>query len=187
MEITLGALPTEERDQILGKYMDAFSRMEFMVNQTIQALLGSDWEAGRALFAVLYSKQRIDLLESLAWIRLPKETAERVSKVCGKLARRNMRRNHIIHGAWQHTVTVSDDGHVSEWVRNYVPTNPDLAAIHKYDDPKLLGTYTFNLPALERATDHVQEVIEILSQLLGDIHTRLAPPSAPEEEQPKPE
>ncbi len=178
-KITLEMLPTDERDKALGKYMDAFSRMESMINHLIQGLLGIEWQAGNALASVLYSKQRIDLLELLASIKLPKEVAERVTKACGKLGRRNMRRNHIIHGAWQQAVTVHDDRVEMEWVRKYVPTNPDLAALRDYDDPKLLGTYSFTIQEIDRATDHVEEVLGILSSLGTEIRELLPLPPAP--------
>lgn len=182
MEITLEPLPTEERDKALGKYMDAFSRMEGMINYINQELLQTDWLASNALWALMYSKQRIDLMESLAWLRLPKDMAARVTKACEKCARRNMRRNHIIHGRWEQAVNVYDDRYEMEWVRRYTPTSPDLAYIKDYDDPKLLGMYSFTIPVLDRATDHVEEMVLALSALATEIRTQLSLPPPPEEE-----
>jgi hypothetical protein len=179
MEITLHMLPTDERDRALGRYMDAFSRVEFMIDRMIQEMLSADWHAGRALSSVMYSHQRIKLLEALAAIRLPEEMAKRVAKQCVRLASRNMRRNHIVHGSWTQFVIVNDDSYSMEWVRNYTPADPTLAAINDFLDPKLLGTYTFTIPALDKATGHVEEMFETLSPLLKEIHELLLPQRPP--------
>lgn len=176
MEIQLEPLPTELRDQTIGQYMDAFSRLENHIDRFIQTLLGTDWEAARALSSVIYSQQRIKLLEALASVRLNADLAKRVAKQCARLSSRNMRRNHIVHGTWTQNVVVYDDRYEMEWVRIYVPSDPALAAIHDPFDPKLLGTYTFTLPALSRATDHVEEMFSVLSPLLKEIRELIPQP-----------
>jgi len=184
MEIEITMLPTDERDRALGRYMDAFSRLEILINRMIEALLGTDWEAGRAIASVIYSAQSIKLLEALSAIRLPIALAEKVAKQCDRLARRNMRRNHIVHGIWQQVVTIEADQTKMEWVRAYTPTQPALAAILDFEDPKLLGTYTFTISALDRATDHVEEMLEALSPLLSEMYEHFGTFSASSEDGP---
>ena len=48
-------------------------------------------------------------------------------------------------------------------------------------DPKLLGFYTFTIPALDKATDHVEEMVLELSKLIPDIPSLQVRPPAPDE------
>lgn len=169
MEIKLELLPTEERDRVLGAYMDAFSNLEGSVDRLIQALLGTDWEAARALSSVLYSQQRIKLVEALAAVRVPDKIAKKIANQCVRLSKRNMRRNHIVHGSWLEYVTIDDDHYTQEWIRTYTPSDPSLAAIHDLTDSRLLGTYSFTIAALTKATIHVQEMHDALSPLFQAI------------------
>ena len=181
MDIQIEMLPTDERDKALGKYMDAFSRLESILNHLVQTLLGTDWRAASVLSSVLYSQQNIKLIEALAAVRLPQALAKRVAKECARLSKRNMRRNHIVHGGWQQYVTVYDDHYDSQWIRIYKPSDPTLAAIQNLDNPKLLGMFSFTIPSLEKATGHVEEMFETLSPLLTEIRELLPPPPIPSE------
>ena len=55
------------------------------------------------------------------------------------------------------------------------PTNMRLEPT----DPKLLGVYNFTIPALDKATGHVEEMLEVMSALIEDIPSLLPPPQAP--------
>lgn len=171
MDIPVTMLPTEERDRALGRYMDAWSRLETIMDHVIEGLLRTDWQAAKVLASILYSQQRIKLLEALAAVRLPPQNAERVARICEQISRRNTRRNHIVHGSWQQAMTVYDDHYESEWVRVYTPSDPALAAIRSYDDSKLLGWYNFTLPALDRAAAEVEVVTSSLSSLMQQIRS----------------
>lgn len=180
VNIQIEMLPVDERDAALGKYMDAFSRMEGMLELMVRFLLKTDHIPARAVNSVLYSKQRIDLIEALAASNLSKETAARVAKACERLSRRNMRRNHIVHGIWQQLVLVSDDSVEMMWLRVYSPSDPSLSKLGP-DDPKLAGVYSFTIPELDRATGHVEEMLPILGELLKEIREQLPQPPPPEE------
>jgi hypothetical protein len=91
-----------------------------------------------------------------------------------------MRRNHIVHGQWQQLVLVGDDSVEMMWLRAYSPSDPSLSKLPP-DDPKLMGVYSFTIPELHRATDHVEEMLPVLSALLGEMREQLAPPPPPEE------
>ena len=177
--ITLKLLPTEARDIALGQYMDAFGRLEMLIKFATQELLQIDWAAANAISATVMTKQSIDLLEAAAKLRLTEGGAARVHRICEKLSRRNMRRNHIVHGTWMHTVVITDDGATQEWVRTYSHTDPTMAQLPP-SDPKKAGIYTFTVPELARATDHVQEMVLALSALMEDIPSLRVPPPAPE-------
>lgn len=178
--IQLESLPPEAKDAALGRYMDAFSRLEGMIQFAIGSILEMELPTLRSVFAVLMTKQSIDLFDALAQERLTSEGAARVHKICERLGRRNMIRNRIVHGGWTQIVVVSDDGYTQEWVRSYEHANPTMRDL-LYTDPKTAGNYTFTIPQLDKATYHVEEVIQVVSELLGDLPLLKLPPPPPEE------
>jgi hypothetical protein len=120
-------------------------------------------------------RQAIDVLQAAAKLELAEQGAERVRQLCLRISKRNMRRNHIVHGKWAVHVTPVDAGDgtaVAEWTRRYDHIDPSFGGDPL--DPKLLGTYTFTIPALDKATDHVEEMVQALSSL------RPPPPTAEE-------
>jgi hypothetical protein len=161
--------------------MDAFARLERMTQLATQSLLEiSDW-AARPVFATLMSKQSIELLEAAAKMALNEKDAERVKKLCGKLGRRNMKRNFIIHGYWTVHITPAKDGapQTEQWIRVYDNVDPALAG--EPTDPKLLGTFTFTVPELDNVTDHVEETVSDLSALVMELPLLKAQQQTPDE------
>ena len=166
----------------MGLYMDAFSRLEIMMQAATLQLLRIDEIRARPFFAALGTKQMIDVLKAAAKLELSDEGAERVKKLCTRLADRNMRRNHIVHGKWNIHVTPIDAGDgtaTAEWIRRYDHIDPSYGG--DPHDPKLLGMYTFTIPALDKTTDHVEEMVQALSSLIEDIPKLRPPPPSPEE------
>ncbi|MGZ3196183.1 MAG: hypothetical protein ACXWI5_02730 [Croceibacterium sp.] len=177
--VTLETLPTEARDSAMGRYMDAFSRLEGIVHIAISEIQQIDLVILRPVFAVMMAKQSIDLLEAVAHMHLTPEGATRVHNLCERLLRRNMRRNHIVHGKWIMVATISDDCVIQEWVRWYDHVNPELAQL-RYTDPKLAGMYAFTVPGLDKATGHVVEMLQVVSALLEDLPSLRLQQQAPE-------
>jgi hypothetical protein len=176
------ALPErEERDLALGDYMDTFSRLEVLMQAATLELLQIDEVRARPFFAALGTKQMIDVLKAAAKTELAEEGANRVRKLCLKLADRNMRRNHIVHGKWTMHLTPTGEGDnaTCEWIRRYDHIDPSFGG--DPHDPKVLGMYTFTIPVLGKTTDHAQEMVEALSVLIEDI-PKLRPPAPPPEE-----
>jgi hypothetical protein len=172
----------EERDKAMGRYMDAFSRLEIMMQTAILEMIQLDQVRTRAFFAALGTKNTIDVLKATAQIELTPEGAERVRKLGLRIAERNMRRNHIVHGKWNIHVTPNDAGDgtaTAEWIRRYDHTDPTLGG--DPHDPKLLGMYTFTITALDKATGHAEEMVEALSALIADIPKLRPQPPPPEE------
>lgn len=166
----------------MGRYMDTFSRLEVMMQAATLELLQIDEVRARPFFAALGTKQAIDVLQAAAKVELAEEGAERVRQLCIKIAKRNMRRNHIVHGKWNIHVTPVDAGDgtaTAEWIRRYDHTDPSLGG--DPHDSKLLGTYTFTITALDKATGHVEEMVQALSSLIEDIPKLRPPPPSPEE------
>ena len=168
--IQLENLPSENKDAAMGRYMDAFSNLEGMIQLAIGLIMEIDMPALSSVFAVLMTKQSIDLLEAVAQEHLTEAGAIRVRKLCERLSRRNMRRNHIVHGSWNQTVVVTDEIATQEWVRTYQHANPTLRKLH-YDDPKVAGMYTFTVLGLDKATDHVREMSEAVGALIDELPT----------------
>ena len=179
-QITFPALPKEERDQALGRYMDAFSRLERMMLMATQVMLNIEVDTLGPIFATLGTRQMIDLLGATAKLRLTTAGAERVKNLCDRIGRRNTRRNHIVHGYWTSYVTPIHGGYDGQWVRRYDHVDPTLMSLEPVD-PKVLGFYNFTIPALDKATGHVEEMVQALSVLLLDTPQLLARRQTPEE------
>lgn len=181
-ENTPHPMDREVRDRALGRYMDTFSRMEGMLRLCIQTLLGLDSFRAYPLFATLMTKQTVELFTAAGKMMLRAEDAERVSKLADRIGRRNMRRNHIVHGHW--TIFVEPDGpgnfRAREWIRVYPNADPALAGL-QLDDPKLMGFYNFTIPALDKATDHVEEMVQALTALAVELPSLIARLQTPEE------
>ena len=175
---TIEPLPTEARDTALGRYMDAFARLEGMIKFTTQELFQINYRTANAISAAIMTKQAIDLLQTAAKIHLDHIGANRAVHICGQLIRRNMRRNNIIHGAWKMVVVVTDGSHTTEWVRTYDHVDPAISDLRP-GDPKLAGTYTFTIRELDKATYHVEEMVLALSALAQDIPSLRVPPQTP--------
>lgn len=176
--INLGTLPKDARDKALGRYMDAFSRMEGAIYGATAEIFGIDHKTLYPVFAILGTRQSIDLLDSTAQAYLSREGSQKVTKLCEKLKRRNMRRNHIVHGHWQMSV-LSDGQHATQqWIRRYDHASPEISKLphtHKSN----AGTFTFTVPEIDRATDHVEEALLELSSLVHDLRSLRFRPPAP--------
>lgn len=179
-DLTITALPKEERDRSLGRYMDAFSRLEGMMRVAAEILLRIDQGAAGLIFATLGTKQLVDLLSASAKLALTDEGVSRVKNICERIGRRNMRRNHIVHGYWTTLIRLEDGAAHAEWVRRYDLVDPARMQLDP-TDPKLLGTYNFTIAALDRATDHVEEMVQAMSVLVSDIPTLQFPQPSPAE------
>ena len=166
--IQLEHLPSEAKDAAMGRYMDSFSRLEGMVHLAIGLTMQTDIVALGSIFALLGTKQSIDLLDATAQTHLSQEGSERVRRICERLGRRNMRRNHIVHGSWVQAVVVSDECVTQEWVRTYQHTSPAIRGL-PHTDPKVAGIYAFTVQGLINATEHVNEMIEAVSALIQEL------------------
>ena len=77
-------------------------------------------------------------------------------------------------------MTVKDGAMLNaEWIRRYDLVDPDRMQISP-DDKQFLGIYNFTIPELDRATDHVEEMVQALSTLIGEIPSMLVQPPQPE-------
>lgn len=160
--------PVEARDMALGRYMDTFSRLEGRMKLVVKEVLKLDPITANSIAATLMTKQIIDLLEACVKLNFPDHSG-RITKICKRLSKRNMRRNHIIHGRWEFVWTVDSDGNNDAyWIRNYNHINPDIENL-THDDPKRLGIYTFTIQELDKASGHVQEMNEALSALAAEL------------------
>jgi hypothetical protein len=160
--------------------MDAFARLEHLIRVSIMMLLGLDSVGARPIFATLMTKQSIEVLEAAAKLMLNEKDAERVKGLCAKLGRRNMKRNHIIHGYWTIYITPKPEGQTEEWIRVYDHVDAALTGLRD-DDPKLMGVYRFTIPELDKVTGYVEETVTELSVLVADIPKLLAQRQTPEE------
>lgn len=185
-------LPQEPRDLALGRYMDAWSRMEGFLYLIFTELTGADAEVSRVLYSTLNAKPIRDVLSSLGSIRLNEDGASRLTKLCERVGKQATKRNHIIHGAWVTSVIISDTKPPSDkriitttWVRTYTPVQYELAKQSgRYDLPKVGEHYAFTIDQLERTTNNVLTLMGELSTFLADLPSLRKPPPQPDEERP---
>lgn len=166
--------PIEERDAALGRYMDAWSRLETTIHWVTQEILNIEPDAGYVIWSTIPTFQTIKLLEAAAKIRFNDEGQKRTAKICEKLTRRNTRRNYIVHGSWLTSIRMSFAGQppaYGEWRRVYTHTNPDLPNSDDGSD--------VTVPQMNKTTDHVEEMIQALSTLEQDIPSLLVRPRTP--------
>ena len=164
----------------MGRYMNAFAELEGMIHLAIGFILDVDLPMMRPVFAVMATRQSIDLLDAVGQTHLTDEGAKRVHHLCDRLIRRNMRRNHIVHGSWANAVIINDGCITQEWVRMYSHAKPAMSNL-PYTDPRVAGIYAFTVAELDKATGHVEEMLLAISNLIGDLPSLKAPPQAPGE------
>lgn len=163
-EYTLEPPPIEPRDASLGRYMDAWSRLETAIHYAAQEILEIEADAAYAIWSAIQTFQAIKVLEAAAKLRLKPDGQKRVSKICEKLVRRNIRRNYIIHGTWMQSIRLNFIGSGQThgpWRRVYSHVDPDMP---KSDDGSDL-----TILELDKPTDHVEEMVGALWSLVDDI------------------
>lgn len=146
--------------------MDAWSRLESAIQYASQEILEIEAESAYVIWSAIMSFQSIKVLDAAAKLRFTEAGQKRVAKICEKLVRRNSRRNFIIHGTWLTAVQMSFVGgppRYGEWRRVYRHTDPNLPTSDDGSD--------LTIPALDKTTDHVEEMIEALWSLVDDIPT----------------
>lgn len=176
-KLNIENLESVDRDRAMGRYMGAFSDLEMIIKLVISKILNIEIASLATVLAVLQTRQLIDVLDASAKSQLSEAGQSRVHQICEKLKRRNMRRNHIVHGHWVVMVTVRDETAEQEWVRTYQTPDPVLEA-RLHTDEKRAGMYSFTIPELDRATDHVEEIRKILSGLYGELPSLRSQPLA---------
>ncbi len=90
--------PSEAKDVALGRYMDAWSRLESAINVTIQEILELNPDQAHAIWTAVPTFQSIKLLGAAAKLYFGETGQRRVAKLVDQLTRRNIRRNYIVHG-----------------------------------------------------------------------------------------
>ena len=163
--------PTDERDAALGRYMDAWSRLETSINYSTQEILEIDADAGFVIWAAIQTRQSIDVLDAAAKLKFNKDGRKRVALICEQLIRRNMRRNHIVHGFWRFKVKIGVMGgepEIGEWRRVYDHVDPDKEAS--------ADGSSFTIAELDKTTGYVEEMIDALWSLEQDIPSLLIRP-----------
>lgn len=164
----------------MGRYMDTFSLLEGVMRAAVESMLGLHPNVAMICMSVVGTRNLIDLVEASAKLSLNEEGVNKVRAICEKIKRRNMRRNHIVHGYWIAYFQKDDQGHLAQWIRRYDLTDPNQQSLDALD-PKLLGVYTFTVPALDKATGHVKDMVEELYQLVQDIPSLRPPQPSPEQ------
>lgn len=161
---TLEPPPIEPRDASLGRYMDAWSRVETAIHYATQEILEIEADAAYVIWSAIQTFQAIKVLEAAAKLRLTPYGQKHVSKICEKLLRRNIRRNYIIHGTWVQNIRLSLIGGgqtYGPWRRVYSHVDPDMPNSGDGSDLTILE--------LDKTTEHVKEMIEALWSLVDDI------------------
>lgn len=165
--VQLEHLPTDLRDITMGRYIDAFSKLEGSIQYATGNILGLDYGAIRQIFSVMMTKQMIDLLENSAQSRLSEPEAKTIKGICDRIVNQNALRNRIIHGSWQQVVTTFDDHAVQEWVRFYYAIKTSQKDL-SHSDPKMAGKFCFTIKNLEKCISNIEEIIKELKKFYSE-------------------
>ncbi len=79
--VTIHVPDRAPRDQTMGEYMDACSRMESLLRSCIREMMNVDEMIVRPVFAALMTKQTIDLLAATAKANLTAKGASEVTSL----------------------------------------------------------------------------------------------------------
>jgi len=97
--------PTE-RDTIFGGFLEKWDALEALLGQSFYCLVGTSFEVAQTLIASYNgTKQICDLIEALAEDKLDESTLKSLSNLMDRVRKFGTKRNKIIHGHWEMTVS----------------------------------------------------------------------------------
>lgn len=104
-------LPPDEKHVALGRFMDAWSKLEGLLRQkTALLLLTAHEPTARTIVAPLSGKTLMDTNIRLVSLHLPKAGLDEYKGMAKRFGTLNTKRNTIAHGYWVLEIEVRSDG-----------------------------------------------------------------------------
>ena len=91
----------EERDRVLGEFVDAWDTLDQHVQQVFSALLGAPYDISKLVLGLSRENNRFkQMLLILGKLRLGDKDFTTLDRLCARYDRMAAKRNRIIHGHW---------------------------------------------------------------------------------------
>jgi hypothetical protein len=176
-----------DRDNVMGQFMDAWSGLEGQLFFLFRVLVGTDSQTARAIFATgIQNRDLRDLLMGLGTIKLSHTEQCALRALCGRLAGAATKRNRIVHGGWVwETEIFPDHGQnkmKSEWVRFYHPINPALMKeiMGMKRNQKVRDAHRFSIHKIADARQQIVSLSKEFGEFTSLVMKRLYPQGLPE-------
>jgi hypothetical protein len=174
--------PTNERDLELGRFIDAYGRLESVIFLVFASMLGIGFIEARDIFENnLDGPSLRSAISSLSRSRLESAAVGDLDRILDRVRTHATKRNHVIHGNWTLDMKfdVGPTLKSAEWIRVYQPTDPahreDLES--KRPSAKIKAKYHFSITDLKRVTHEVQAIINDLAAFYEAHLEHFVPPA----------
>lgn len=174
----IAAFPVDDRDRVLGAYMESWSAVEKQLLMVTWILLRSGFGEARVVFTAISGNAQLrDLLLALAEINLTEDECAEFERIMDKLKWLATKRNRIVHGEWiAHMDSQSAPTRISHWMRHYHPSSYGafMGALTG-DNQKAAANFSFTLPKIQELTSENRAFCSRLDAFKSGFSDRLQP------------
>lgn len=178
--------PTAARDQLLGQYMDYWSRLEGVQSLLLWQLLGTKISIAFTVFHTLSGAAQFrELALGLSRETMTEREQEDLTKLLERHKMASTKRNRIVHGRWNQEVSVGARdgqpvGNGAEWVRQYDPPDPEMRRrVNVPSEQKARANFRFTLKQIHTNTQELATLIDDFSNFSQAFGGRLWPNGIP--------
>lgn len=158
----------DARHIALGRFLDAWSRLEQQIARALAGALAIPWERTSALMNGLGNRGQVDTLRALLPNQLSGEDAETLNRILDRVKANNTKRNNIIHGYWILEVVITDRNgaphpNYREY-RRYDPSDPTVAALlDQRANKHARKSYMFSVARINAITKELERLRDDLA------------------------
>lgn len=161
----------DDHHTALGKFLDAWSRLEISIDALISQLFGVDYNKTKIVTGALGTRATVDILVSLTAVQLSAELAKVAEGLAERLKGLNTKRNRLVHGVWTLEAIVDvvkgEPRIRSRIYRMFVPGDPRI--VQKLGDlrnQKARTSFMFSPKQLAGTTHNVNKLREDFADFL---------------------
>lgn len=161
----------------LGRYLDAWSRVETGISALVRRSTGSQIGQAHILMNALGMHGALDVLNVMPINGISKAQHSKLCALLDRVKNQNTNRNRIVHGKWLLELRLFDWGGkigVRRFqYRYYPPSDPQvIEAIRSETDKRARKKYLFSIPRVEGITAEVLRLSEELQEFMAEIDNR---------------
>lgn len=173
----------EERHAALGKFMDAWSKLEMMISELLMLLMEVGREPMPAIINSVGAQGQREVIMALAVERLSEPASMELAKLMERVKTNTTRRNYIVHGYWMLEFHLLNHGGKpavrTKQLRAYSPTSLDQRRkINTREGRDVASIYRFSLPRITSLTREVgrirEDIAEFIRENIRGFHPRFA-------------
>lgn len=148
----------------MGRFVDAWSKLERQLRNRIEESLGRGTVEARTISYGLSGRGLIDLHTDLIEPYVSGKNVVELKRLAERYNKSNTKRNRLIHGGWSMEYIVGVEGEkvsiTAQIVREYPPTNSrERDELGKFGSP-LRGKYIFSLDQIDEARRDIESLME---------------------------